>query len=722
MADRGAAPAADDRVLSILDDAYAALFATAAHDPEGTAAPQAREDAKERDNAACCLLYLCGCPVRGATERALEEVERWCGMGETRSALVRQGIVEALLPLLASGRGGDGQGVRSSYVTRMVTSAFEQVALEDDAAVHEALQIAVAPLVRLISHEVPADDVDLGLAIDSAASTLRNMARQPSMRALIVDESALAPLLKLIAVPEPESEANDDAPVASSASARARESSVSELIARLAAEKQCRSHVMRAGAPAVLIQLCNSSGNPIVAANAAGALVNLAADKGNRPQIVSAGAIPPLVKLCGRNDDKMVRANATQALSSLAKHTPARAAMIQAGVAAPLLTICRDPSDSNILRFTMRIVAALMSEGPDARKEFLDTVPVIVRVCSEALSGEPRGEEKQLVKACLEILAQLAEDADNLADISTAGTIPVVISHCARTDDATSCAYAAWAINGIAAHVPSRMELVNEGAAPALLAVMSAIQEPHVQRDCAAALQALAQESGATPLLVDAGAVEGLSQLTSATSNDEVHEIASSALVHLASHGGPLGVADAVRSIVNPLVRLCTGAENMDVLLCTTRVLRALANHDPAAADEMAKLCDATEVQRRGNLLLATMQALEHMVDSGALRPRLVEAGIVVTLLSIASKHEEEQIRGFIALIVASLAQDYQSTKTMVESRATELLCLLCGAGKGNDGNIVLPCVSALCDLAAAEGCRSMMAADGAVHTPAGVC
>ena len=87
--------------------------------------------AAERDESARYLLYMCLCPVAGATVRALAEVLRWCETPVLRPVLVQQGAIETLAPLLAEER-------RDAEVAQLVTSVLEKIALEGEADVHEA--------------------------------------------------------------------------------------------------------------------------------------------------------------------------------------------------------------------------------------------------------------------------------------------------------------------------------------------------------------------------------------------------------------------------------------------------------------------------------------------------------------------------------------------------------------------------------------------------------
>ena len=66
-----------------------------------------------------------------------------------------------------------------------------------------------------------------------------------------------------------------------------------------------------------LVALCTNSDDPVVLANAAGALANLALDEGSRVQITRDGA-RPLVNLLISHPDSQVLATAAEALSNLA--------------------------------------------------------------------------------------------------------------------------------------------------------------------------------------------------------------------------------------------------------------------------------------------------------------------------------------------------------------------------------------------------------------------
>ena len=73
--------------------------------------------ARQRDESARYLLYMCLCPVAGATVRALAEVLRWCETPVLRPVLVQQGAVETLAPLLTEER-------HNAEVTQLVTSVL----------------------------------------------------------------------------------------------------------------------------------------------------------------------------------------------------------------------------------------------------------------------------------------------------------------------------------------------------------------------------------------------------------------------------------------------------------------------------------------------------------------------------------------------------------------------------------------------------------------------
>ena len=160
---------ARSRAVGLIGENCAALLALAS----------GAEEAEFADTAQY-LLYLCGCPLAGVVEHALETLLQWTAAGDARVLLAQKGAVEALVPLLAAEDGRQG-----AAATRVATAVIEKIALEGDAKVLEALEVAVGPLVDLVGLRATLHAAKHARAIVNAAAALRNMARQPSMRALI---------------------------------------------------------------------------------------------------------------------------------------------------------------------------------------------------------------------------------------------------------------------------------------------------------------------------------------------------------------------------------------------------------------------------------------------------------------------------------------------------------------------------------------------------------
>jgi hypothetical protein len=74
-----------------------------------------------------------------------------------------------------------------------------------------------------------------------------------------------------------------------------------------------------------------------------GALVNLALEPLNAEELLRCGAVAPLVRFCLSSTDPGVLQYATQALAILARHEPSRLVLLEHGAVYPLVQVCAQP-------------------------------------------------------------------------------------------------------------------------------------------------------------------------------------------------------------------------------------------------------------------------------------------------------------------------------------------------------------------------------------------
>lgn len=188
----------------------------------------------------------------------------------------------------------------------------------------------------------------------------------------------------------------------------------------------------------------------------------------NADLIAREGAIAPLIELV-KSGSTIAEAHACGALATIAHDRPEYQRQILEADGVPALVKALRMGDSSIQQFANAALASV-SEQQESR-ELILRAPGAISALVLMLSGNVSDETA--VRACL-TLAHLADDTSDAQDrISQGGAIPLLIAllEAGKAPDAVATLLACLTRN----HAANRLEVVDRGGIPQLIALLSVI-------------------------------------------------------------------------------------------------------------------------------------------------------------------------------------------------------------------------------------------------------
>jgi uncharacterized membrane protein YgcG len=374
------------------------------------------QDQGEKGRTMQFLSFMCSCPDNGLLLKALKAA---ADMSCEASDADRQLMVD---------QGGTGH----------LINLCKQRNAEPEVVANVVLILANLSLTRMNRPQIVCDGAIPCLInlcetaqdksiIANAAQTLANLAVDDDCRRRITSEGAINVLCKICTDMNGNFSPQVDGPILGN---------VSAALCNLAQEPDGRAQILQCGVLKVLVQLCSTVGCDYRSLRyAAGTIANLTLQQSEMQQLLDAGVLPLLVTFCHTKSDTKVLANTVAALHNLSRHENARLQVLEHQVVAALCQLAGRCDDTHVLGFAAGVIAnlglheasipVLLEEG---------AVTFLVAYCSSTSSG-PLGGKRRGGKAAS----------------------PTLLAH------------ASLALKHLARHKSSRLQIIQEGAIPALV-------------------------------------------------------------------------------------------------------------------------------------------------------------------------------------------------------------------------------------------------------------
>jgi hypothetical protein len=456
-------------------------------------------------------------------------------------------------------------------------------------------------------------------------------------------------------------------------------------------------------------------------ATATQALSQLALDQHSRLRIADDGALPPLVALCANLNERSatnvpVLANASGALGVLAREAPLRGRLLQCGGVAALVQLSLSCSDQLVLANVCSALAN-MAQHAGCREEMMKeggAQPLTMLIANSS--------DNQVLLGATLALVNLCKDKRSRPLLVAQGLVKPLAELIQRSHDSRVLAQAASILASVSRDQSSRIAVATQGGAlRPLIHLCSTSADPHVLSNSLQALRNLAGHPEVRTQIIKRGAIRGLVMLCDTHDSPLVLEHAAGTLANLAfdddssaaAAGGGGGAADDPEA---------DGArtDGADGVSAAGGVLMVKAG----AVAPLIRLCTTrteSKVLRNSAAALTNLSLLEAHTAS------LVKEGLVGALVQLcALEPPDPVVHGCAAQLFRNVARHVPSRPVLVEQGAVKAIVTLCekqGASvEGADGDaslgsnqVLADAAQALVNLAVDESSRERIVLDGAV-------
>ena len=428
-------------------------------------------------------------------------------------------------------------------------------------------------------------------------------------------------------------------------------------IANLLAAPAAHHALEQAGLLGAVLQLTRSP-DPVSLRHAAASIAHLCANGALASSLVDAGFAVEALRLCVDATDLVVRRHAAAAAAALARPPACKAAVLEAGGvhAAVELTISRDGE----LRRHGGALACNLCLGEDCRAAIVAS-PLLPQLLRCANAAAAAGAADDVAADTALALAALCVNAKLHASLCAARA-PLALIAVLLECGGGARASAAWAVANLAAHAPSRRQLLDGGAVGALVRC-AAEGSRAARRDAHRALCWLAAEpeldpsqpSGALRLMARAGVSVDV-------------EVQQAALLTLATWCERHAQQPAVvyGGALPALVFACTAGCSAAANTCGARALACLAAHAPfrapivaaGALPHLLRMVAGRAVERRSRANAA--RALCNLAREQGAALALQKLGAQSALLSLSRDAEGGLPAEYASKILARLDEAWR--------------------------------------------------------------
>jgi vacuolar protein 8 len=607
-------------------------------------------------------------------------------------------------------------------VSANAAEALASLALHPEVQEEMSTGRAVTPLLRLL---VSSPDAQV---LENAITTIGEMILNDNSRAQIVLEDGVQTLLNLCTT----TTGKTDSMLIKTCQA----------LRNLCRYDSTRQQLADFRAGKMLVQLLKEGTEPVFTA-AVGALANLSLNEQAGLDILGLNTFKKLQELCASSQDRELWANAAQCIANFSMHESGIKQVVPEGAIKLFVQVLNRSIDTSKENFALRSACAglrNLSRVEKLREQMVDdgAVKPLVQVCS-------RSQDSIAVANSVAAISYMANYEKTkpqmiLGGVAFCGGIGVLVQLCRLNSDLRVLTYAAKALANLALDSSSLPQLVQEGAVPPLVLLCSSAKDKQLLATVADALRNLARHEGTRPHLVQQGAVVPLVALTS-SKEPQVAGNATAALANMALHEA--SAAEIVRAgAIKPLVEICTSCKDRAIILFASVALKNLTRDgkcrgkviEGGAVKPLVDLWRELSDDKR--ILTNITDALINASMDDTHQERVVNDGagsVLVELCysthtAIHAAHEakeeisEKQVVSLARAIAGlrNLARHEPSRKQLVEDDMVEVISLICSQSKAKP--VLAHATSAIGELAQDDSGQRRMVRKGVITNLVQLC